>query len=443
MQDSNIPAKFPIIWASGTGANYVRQIPDTSTDPTVASLTLGFPPETATPIAAGGTPPDVRDENGILNQLCAWAQWGQAGAPITYDENFSTAIGGYPTSAVLANATTVGSFWISQIDNNTTNPDAGGTNWLGFTLVGFGTAAYKNTTNNTMPSVAAIVGTIAAGHYAVFADNNGSIKDGGAPITTGTAAQKNASDNTQSTVASVVGGTTARHFASFNDGTGTVKDSGYSAVAFDAAGAATAAQAAAQSFATAADIVVASNASADATSKANAAQSNAETYAASVASTAQSNAETYAANAVAAETARAEAAEALLAPLSSPALINNPTAPTQAPGTNNTTLATTAFVQEALVTAPIRYARFQVTMNGSFAVANFTWGNGNFPTGCLSATCSAETNDVLNPNAAGNNLSVIVYNFIGTASGGTIRVDTEQGGVVRATVWINVIGFGN
>jgi hypothetical protein len=37
--------------------------------------------------------------------------------------------------------------------------------------------------------------------------------------------------------------------------------------------------------------------------------------------------------------------------LNSPALVGNPTAPTQTPGTNSTTLATTAFVQAALATA--------------------------------------------------------------------------------------------
>lgn len=50
---------------------------------------------------------------------------------------------------------------------------------------------------------------------------------------------------------------------------------------------------------------------------------------------------------VAVETARAVAAEGLLAPLASPALTGNPTAPTQGPGSNSTRLATTAFVKTA------------------------------------------------------------------------------------------------
>lgn len=50
----------------------------------------------------------------------------------------------------------------------------------------------------------------------------------------------------------------------------------------------------------------------------------------------------------AAETARALAAEALLAPLASPALTGTPTAPTQTAGNNSTRLATTAFVAGAI-----------------------------------------------------------------------------------------------
>lgn len=49
-------------------------------------------------------------------------------------------------------------------------------------------------------------------------------------------------------------------------------------------------------------------------------------------------------SALAAEVIRAEAAEALLAPLDSPSLTGDPTAPTPAPGDSSTKIATTAFV---------------------------------------------------------------------------------------------------
>ena len=52
--------------------------------------------------------------------------------------------------------------------------------------------------------------------------------------------------------------------------------------------------------------------------------------------------------AITTETARALAAEALLAPLASPALTGSPTAPTQGAGDNSTKLATTAYVATAV-----------------------------------------------------------------------------------------------
>lgn len=51
---------------------------------------------------------------------------------------------------------------------------------------------------------------------------------------------------------------------------------------------------------------------------------------------------------VTAETVRATAAEALLAPLASPALTGTPTAPTATTGTDTTQIATTAFVEDAI-----------------------------------------------------------------------------------------------
>lgn len=56
----------------------------------------------------------------------------------------------------------------------------------------------------------------------------------------------------------------------------------------------------------------------------------------------------YADSAVSVEKTRATTAEALLAPLASPALTGVPTAPTAAPGTNTTQVATTAFVEAAV-----------------------------------------------------------------------------------------------
>lgn len=72
----------------------------------------------------------------------------------------------------------------------------------------------------------------------------------------------------------------------------------------------------------------------------------------------------YADAATAVEVAARIAADALKAPLASPALTGTPTAPTATPGTNTTQLATTAFVAAAT-----KIVYFPVTINGT-TVAN-------------------------------------------------------------------------
>ncbi|HEY0120666.1 MAG TPA: hypothetical protein VGC14_02705 [Rhizobium sp.] len=126
MQSSDIPSKFPIPFADSAGTGYIRTIPEASQigiTNGAASLTDGFPPVTFLPVGAGGTPPWGQDFNGLLNQITQWSRWQNAGALVTYDATFSTAVGGYPKGAIVASATASGSIWMSTADNNTTNPD--------------------------------------------------------------------------------------------------------------------------------------------------------------------------------------------------------------------------------------------------------------------------------------------------------------------------------
>ena len=132
MTQSSVPPKFPIPWGSSAGPAYIRAIPQSSQigiQNCAASLTDGFPPLTFVPSTAGGCPPFGQDMNGVLKQLSQWSQWSGAGATPLYDSSFSSSIGGYPSGAVLANASTPGCFWISTVDNNSSNPDSGGANW--------------------------------------------------------------------------------------------------------------------------------------------------------------------------------------------------------------------------------------------------------------------------------------------------------------------------
>jgi hypothetical protein len=133
MQVSQIPVKFPIPWANSASSGYIRSVPVASQigiQAGAASLTDGFPPLTFIQETAGGVPPFGQDTNGILNQITAWIQWQNAGALVSYDSAFSTAIGGYPKGAILVSAASPDAWWVSTADNNTSDPDTGGANWI-------------------------------------------------------------------------------------------------------------------------------------------------------------------------------------------------------------------------------------------------------------------------------------------------------------------------
>jgi len=125
MKASDIPAKIPLPWAANATSTYKRDVPQTTADPVAASYSLGWPPDTGTPTEAGGTPPDIRDDNGAKNQITAWLRWSQAGVSPKFDAVFANAINGYPSGAVLADNTTPGKWWISLADDNPNDPNPG------------------------------------------------------------------------------------------------------------------------------------------------------------------------------------------------------------------------------------------------------------------------------------------------------------------------------
>lgn len=130
MNLSGVPYKFQYRWAqNATGSFVTTPIPATTSAP-AASQSLGFPPETAEPIAAGGTPPNINDYNGAYQYATAWLQWLQSGGPVQYDATHQTNIGGYPNGALIQSGTSPGKFWLSTIDANTSNPDTGGSHWM-------------------------------------------------------------------------------------------------------------------------------------------------------------------------------------------------------------------------------------------------------------------------------------------------------------------------
>lgn len=131
MQLSQIPTQVPLPFAANGTKNTIPETSQIGVTPGAASLNDGFPPLTFTPLAAGGVPPSGADFNGILNLLSQNTQWQNAGGFFPYSASFSTAIGGYPKTALLAKASGLG-FWLNLADNNTTDPDTGGAGWIAF-----------------------------------------------------------------------------------------------------------------------------------------------------------------------------------------------------------------------------------------------------------------------------------------------------------------------
>jgi hypothetical protein len=133
LQDSAIPPKILVPWGTGAGANYIRTVPVASQigiNNGYASWTDGFVPLNMTLLAAGGIPPFGQDMNGVLNQLSAGLQWQWVGNPSPYDAALSTQIGGYPKGGKTAVSADPTHRWISTVDNNSSNPDTGGANWV-------------------------------------------------------------------------------------------------------------------------------------------------------------------------------------------------------------------------------------------------------------------------------------------------------------------------
>lgn len=105
-------------------------IPNTATGTYNASMEEGFPAITMQPLELGGTPPDGKDFNGILNLVSQFYFQFQNGYQATFNADVSTAIGGYPQGAVLwyypAGATKMVPV-MSLVPNNTynfvTNPE--------------------------------------------------------------------------------------------------------------------------------------------------------------------------------------------------------------------------------------------------------------------------------------------------------------------------------
>lgn len=119
---SNSPTKL-VLPVAQNGSK--RTIPvAASPTPGVASFDQGFPVQTSLPVTAGGVPPDWLDMNGLMYQTSNVIRYLNAGAGFVFDSAFANDanIGGYPKGARVLRTDGTG-YWLSTVDNNTTDPE--------------------------------------------------------------------------------------------------------------------------------------------------------------------------------------------------------------------------------------------------------------------------------------------------------------------------------
>lgn len=128
MNNSTPPVKIYTAFAQNATAGYITSVPQTTSVPGAFSWSLGSGPETFVPPGSGGTPPLGDYFNGLQFQITDNLRWIQAGGWFKYDATFSSHIGGYPNQAIILKDDASG-FYVSTVDNNTSNPNTGGANW--------------------------------------------------------------------------------------------------------------------------------------------------------------------------------------------------------------------------------------------------------------------------------------------------------------------------
>lgn len=147
MQSSNEPVKISVPFAQNGDKQVIPVASQVGVADGRASYNDGFPPITRIDILAGGVPPFGTDFNGILYAITNMLRWQNSGGVPKFDSAFSASIGGYPKGAVLQKATGIG-WWISTVENNTSNPDgaspAGWVDAFAGVLSGLGTMSAQN-----------------------------------------------------------------------------------------------------------------------------------------------------------------------------------------------------------------------------------------------------------------------------------------------------------
>lgn len=129
------PTIITIPWASSGNK---RAIPTTSQifeagGDGKASWPDGYPPLCGTPLASGGKPPSILDENGVLFEVTNNLRFLLGGGRPKFNADMASAIGGYPVGAILQDNAGVNTY-INVVDGNSVDfnstSSAIGVSWL-------------------------------------------------------------------------------------------------------------------------------------------------------------------------------------------------------------------------------------------------------------------------------------------------------------------------
>src|SRR5690348_3743323 len=124
------PVFVPKAFALNAAPARRNVIPDTTADPQRASWDVGYPPQTMTPVVAGGKPMLGPDMNGVLYMLSSHTVYQQSGQPYLWNADVVVAIVGYAAGTLLG-STDGKTLWMNLVDGNITDPDSvGAANWI-------------------------------------------------------------------------------------------------------------------------------------------------------------------------------------------------------------------------------------------------------------------------------------------------------------------------
>jgi hypothetical protein len=129
--------------AAGTSpGDKTAPMPDAPPGGNLASIQGGFPANTMESELAGGLPPFGQDMNGYLFLISSHTLYVECGQLYSYNSTLATAIGGYLAGSILGMADGTG-MWLCTTNGNTNNPDTGGAGWVPI-------AAYGKTVINSL-----------------------------------------------------------------------------------------------------------------------------------------------------------------------------------------------------------------------------------------------------------------------------------------------------